>query len=141
MPAGLGKPTAYSKRDSMAKVRELMNRNPCVVSVEATLEAIVDMMTYCGCEQIPVVDEESKLVGIITRRDVKRAKRSAARGEHSVTAGRFMTHSPVTVTPETPADEAATLLNAYRYDSLPVVDNGLLVGIISVGSFLGAFLV
>lgn len=123
----------------MKTVQDLMNKNPCIVSVDATLQAIVDMMTYCDCGQIPVVDADNRLVGIITRRDVQLAIRRAAGGENTLIADHFMTRGPVTVTPNTPADQAASLLSAYRFDSLPVVEDGLLVGIITIGNFLTTF--
>jgi acetoin utilization protein AcuB len=45
----------------------------------------------------------------------------------------------MTVTPETPAYQAANMLSIYKFGALPVVDNGTLVGIITVTDFLNYF--
>jgi len=50
-----------------------------------------------------------------------------------------MTPNPMTVTPATPAYQAAKMLSLYKFGSLPVVDEGNLVGIITVTDYLDYF--
>jgi CBS domain-containing protein len=52
-----------------------------------------------------------------------------------------MTANPMTVTPDTPAYRAAKMLSLYKFGALPVVDDDLLVGIITVTDFLEHFAV
>jgi acetoin utilization protein AcuB len=94
------------------------------------------------------VDEEGKLVGIITDRDVRLAMNSPfvlhERWQdeallETATAESCMTPDPITVTPDTPAYRAAEMLSAYKFGALPVVEGGALVGIISVTDFLDQF--
>jgi CBS domain-containing protein len=47
-----------------------------------------------------------------------------------------MTPNPITVTSDTPAYRAAEMLSTYKFGALPVVDNEVLVGIITVTDFL-----
>jgi CBS domain-containing protein len=57
----------------------------------------------------------------------------------NITAETCMTPDPMTVSPETPAYQAANMLSIYKFGALPVVDNGVLVGIITVTDFLDYF--
>jgi CBS domain-containing protein len=50
-----------------------------------------------------------------------------------------MTANPITVEPSTPAYRAAEMLSAYKFGALPVVEQGMLVGIITVTDFLERF--
>ena len=50
-----------------------------------------------------------------------------------------MTANPMSVTPETPAYSAAKMLSLYKFGAMPVVDDGILVGIITVTDFLDYF--
>ena len=50
-----------------------------------------------------------------------------------------MTANPITVSPDTPAYQAAEMLSMYKFGALPVVDEETLVGIITVTDFLDYF--
>ena len=50
-----------------------------------------------------------------------------------------MTTNPMTVTPDTPAHQAARMLSLYKFGSLPVIDQGELVGIVTVTDYLDYF--
>jgi CBS domain-containing protein len=56
-----------------------------------------------------------------------------------VTAESCMTAEPVTVTPETPAYEAAEMLATYKFGALPVVEGETVAGILSVTDLLKVF--
>lgn len=50
-----------------------------------------------------------------------------------------MTANPMTVSPDMPAYQAAHILSLYKFGALPVIDEGVLVGIITVTDFLDFF--
>lgn len=129
-------------------VKELMTTGPDSVVVTASLREVLQRMKQDNCRQLPVVDTERRLVGIITDRDVRLSMNSPLilreRWQDetlldSVTAESCMTAEPVTVTPETPAYQAAEMLANYKFGALPVVEGVTLVGIISVTDFLNTF--
>lgn len=129
-------------------VEELMTVEPDIIDVEAPLRAVLTRMKEDGCRQLPVVDEQGRLVGIITDRDVRLAMNSPLvlrerwQDEallESVTAESCMTADPVTISSDAPAYRAAELLSRYKFGALPVVDGDALVGIISVTDFLNCF--
>jgi acetoin utilization protein AcuB len=132
----------------MLTVSDLMTLKPTVVSPNASLRMVVELMKSEGCRQLPVLDESGRLVGIITDRDVRLAMNSPIilheRWQDDslldmATAESCMTPDPLVVTPDTPAYLAAEILAAYKFGALPVVAAGELLGIISVTDFLNHF--
>lgn len=131
----------------MLTVNELMTAIPNAVTPRSALRQIIELMKMQNCRQLPVLDN-GKLVGIVTDRDVRLVMNSplVLHGRwqddqilDNVTAENCMTPEPMTVSPDTPAYHAANLLSIYKFGALPVVDNGTLVGIITVTDFLNYF--
>lgn len=131
----------------MLYVNDLMTVVPNTVSTQTTLRHIIELMKTEGCRQVPVV-EHGKIVGIVTDRDVRLVMNSPmiVHGKwqdeellDQVKAESCMTPNPMTVTPETSAYEAAKMLSLYKFGSLPVIDNGILVGIVTVTDYLDYF--
>jgi acetoin utilization protein AcuB len=131
----------------MLTVSDLMTLGPASVAPDSSLRSVMDLMKAEGCRQLPVI-EEGKLVGIITDRDVRLAVNSplVLHGRwqdeeilDSVTAATCMTPDPLVVAPDTPAYTAASMLSTYKFGALPVVADGVLLGIVSVTDFLEYF--
>ena len=132
----------------MLTVRDLMTVNPDTVKPDTTLGEVINIMKVEGCRQLPVVDANGKVVGIVTDRDVRLAMNSPIvlhgrwQDEElliNATADSCMSPNPVTGTSTSPAYRAAEMLSAYKFGALPVVDQGKLVGIITVTDFLDRF--
>ena len=133
----------------MLVVSDMMTVIPYFVTPTTTLRRVIEMMKSEGCRQFPVLDD-GKLVGIITDRDVRLVMNSpmVMHGRwqdeellDKVLADSCMTANPMSVTPDTPAYRAAKMLSLYKFGALPVVDEGVLVGIITVTDFLDFFAV
>lgn len=77
-----------------------------------------------GHTRVPVVDEEGKLVGILSPRDVAEADPSGA-------ISAFMTRQPVTVTPKTTIASASHRMAFEGIEMMPVVRNRDLVGVLT----------
>ena len=84
--------------------------------------------------------KKGKLVGIVTRGDLRAAQASYATtlSAHELnyllgglTATEFMAYKPITISPDAPIAEAARLMLQYKIGGLLVVENGELVGIIT----------
>ncbi len=132
----------------MLTVNDLMTEVPHTVTADTPLRHVVGLMKSGGYHHLPVL-EMGKLVGIITDRDVRLVMNSPmimherAQEEQmlaDVTAESCMTMNPITVTPQTAVSEAAAILRKYQFGALPVVDEGDLVGIITVTDFLDYFI-
>lgn len=128
-------------------VNDLMTVIPYTVTPGTSLRQVIELMKTEGCRQLPVL-EGGKLMGIVTDRDVRLVMNSPMvlhghwQNEElldTVSADSCMTANPMTVSPETPAYRAAKMLSLYKFGALPVVDDELLVGIITVTDFLDHF--
>jgi CBS domain-containing protein len=125
-----------------------MTTDPDTVTPETPLREVINRMKAEGCRQLPVVNAAGQVVGIITDRDVRLAMNSPIvlhgrwQDEELIdraTAESCMTPDPITVTPDTPAYRAAEMLSIYKFGALPVVDDGRIIGIITVTDFLDRF--
>ena len=114
-------------------VAELMTPNPVTVAPSDTLELAYERMKAGQFRHLPVMDE-GKLIGILTDRDLRQCLGQL--GHTSVEA--VMSALPFSVRPSTPVEQAARLLATNKMGSLPVVENGKLVGIITATDLLHA---
>jgi CBS domain-containing protein len=95
-----------------------------------------------------VADEGSdELVGLASSHDLFLAAEAGihpfspvAADRSSTTVGAIMTRSPRSIAPSTPIAEAARILRDEKFGCLPVVDRGVLVGILTEHDILRAFL-
>lgn len=85
-----------------------------------------------------VVLDGSKLVGIVTERDVMRRVVATQRDPLETTVREIMTSDVLTCSPKTPISQAKAVMRDRRIRHLPVCEHERLVGIISIGD-LNAF--
>jgi acetoin utilization protein AcuB len=133
------------KRESRnIRVADWMTETVLAVETFDSIGIARQVMAKHRINQLPVLDNEA-LVGIVTDRDVRDAYPTSMmidRGEEidrfadSVTVEEVMTHNIFTVGPETPLQQAVSLLRRHRIGSLPVVQNKKLVGIITRSDIL-----
>ncbi len=128
----------------MLAVNIFMTTNPETITPDATLREAVVMMNNGDHRQLPVVDG-GKLVGIISNRDIRLAVNSPFITEDSMTriqlldehtVDECMTRDPMTVSQATSINKVAETLALHKFGALPVMENGTLVGIISVTDLL-----
>lgn len=125
-----------------------MTRNVVTVTRDTSVLAVRNILQENQFNQVPVVDGK-RVVGIITDGDIRENSASPAStlSVHELNyllsemkAGDIMTKDPVTVTPETPIEAAAEIINRRNIGSLPVVSKGELVGIITTSDLLNVLL-
>ena len=109
--------------------------NPITIHPKETLEELDEKCGEYRVSGLPVVDQDNKLLGIITNRDL----RFVPLAEWSQrTVGEIMTPMPLITGPVgISRDDAAELLRAHKRERLPIVDNeGHLAGLITVKDFV-----
>ena len=114
-------------------VVERMTRPPVTITGEATVTQALALIEEQEIRQLPVLDTEEALVGILSEKDLLRAP-----GDHLVRD--VMTRDVTTVTEYTALEEAARIMADKRVSSLPVMRNGRLVGIITEANLFKLFL-
>jgi CBS domain-containing protein len=108
-----------------------MTPAPQCCSRDTTLNEVAKLMVETDCGEIPVTDG-SRLVGVITDRDI--VCRAVAKGKNpaTATAGECMTEPAITVNEESTLEEVMTLMEEKQIRRVPVVDGtGCCCGIIS----------
>ena len=116
----------------MPTVRAVMTPNPESVDASATVHEAVEKMRDLNVGIVPVV-AGGRVQGVITDRDVTVRLIAENRSPRDVTAGEIATPHPVTITPEMDVQEASRLMGQHQVRRLPVVENGQLVGMLSLG--------
>lgn len=109
---------------------DIVKPNFIEVAPEDTLGEVADRMTEKNVGAV-VVKDFGRLIGILTERDMLKAM--AARVHTSDARVReWMTPDPVTATGDTSLDDAAATMIENGFRHLPVVDDGQVVGVVSL---------
>lgn len=131
---------------SMLRVQELMTPRPRSVREDTPLIVILDLMVKERFEHVLVCDDAGHLLGIVSDRDLKSSlpDRTRPRSQFEevvrrVRAGEIMTREPITVLPDCPLADAIALMLSCRIGALPVLEHGLLVGILTETDVLRRF--
>ena len=113
------------------KIGDVMTQPVETISVLATAEEAAEKMARRNVGALPVRSDEW-LVGIITDRDLMVRCMAEGRDPASVAMWDLMTTHPIVVSPRDPLQKAVEILATHRLRRLPVVEQGRVVGIISV---------
>ena len=140
--------------------RDVMTTDVISVGPETTIGEIAALLLQHRISAVPVIDD-GNIVGIVSEGDLMRRPETdtdAASSPwlslltgpgvapdrfskaHGTTAREVMTRNVVTVTPETPLDEVAGVLELKRIKRVPVVEDGRLVGILAAPTCCTAWL-
>lgn len=117
------------------KVREIMSRPIVAEDEDALVIEIVKKMAELRIGSV-VITSEGKPAGIITERDIALKVVLKDKLATTVKAKEIMSSPLVTIDPEASVDEATEFAVKEHLKRLPVVENGVLVGIISVRNIL-----
>ena len=105
-----------------------MISDPVTLSKDHTLREAQELMANFKISGLPVVDEDNKLIGIITNRDVKYQENLDAKVEELMTKDQLITSDK-----NTNLEQAKEILLKNRVEKLPIVDeNFKLVGLITI---------
>ncbi len=126
-------------------VRDIMQTKVVTVGVGERLSTVEDIMRLGRVRHMPVV-HGGQLVGVLSQRDLLRASLSelgsfgsdARRAFlHGIAIADVMSKPPITITPRHHVREAARLMATHKIGCLPVVEGGLLMGLITETDVLG----
>jgi acetoin utilization protein AcuB len=121
------------------RIRDVMTKNLITVDSESLVLDAQRIMRENNIRRLPVVDK-GKLVGIVTQHDLLQASPSPATSLSihelnyllaKMKVKEVMKKNPITLTPDTPFEEALRIGQDKKIGSFPVMDKGKLVGIIT----------
>ena len=137
------------------KVSDMMQREVVTVSPRMSVKEVAKLFTDKGISGAPVVDDEGRLVGIVTDRDLImedvrvhfptyiqfldgifylggfRRFEEELRKAVGATVEDVMTHHVVTADESATVEDVATLLVERGFDRIPIVREGRLVGLVT----------
>jgi len=127
------------------RVRDVMSRPVRAVGRNDHLSLADELMERGRIRHLPVLDEDGKIAGIVSRSDLFRGSLVKALGYGSVAQDRVlesllakevMTTEVITTTPDTRLADAARIMIEKKIGCLPVLEAGKLVGILTQGDFV-----
>lgn len=103
------------------------------ITPETSIRKAVVLLAEKRIGAVVVVSAEDALVGILSERDVVRSLAANGIATLEMTVAQLMTPHPTTATPKTTVFEAENLMTDGHFRHLPIIDDGKLVGVVSIG--------
>ena len=120
-------------------ILEMCDSEAASVPLEATVEAAIRMMLDRHVGAVAVIDENQRVAGIFTERDVLRRLSLGERDPRKISVCEVMTTPVEMATRPTTAGEALATMVERHYRHLPIVDDdGRLLGMLSIRNVLEA---
>jgi len=137
----------------MRSVKDIMTYNVKTLTLDDTIETCLEIMTENKIRHIPIVDNaaaegEPLFVGIVSQRDIFRQisprMGKISKADSGIKALKqllvqIVTRKPKCASPETPIQDATALMVENRIDSVPVLFENDLVGIVTATDVLKLF--
>lgn len=114
------------------KVREVMTNDVRAMLNNASITDIAKEMSVLGVGSIPITSRDNRAVGIVTDRDIV-VRGLTSQNNINDPISSIMTKDLISVSPDTDIHEASRLMAEKQVRRLPVVENGKLAGIVSLG--------
>ena len=129
-------------------VKDKMTRDPYTIQVSASINTLIGLMRDKKLRKVPVLDGE-KLVGIVTDRDIERVSPSKATSLSvyeinyllsKITVADAMVSDVITCSPDDYIEDAALVMRENRINSLLVMENDKLIGIVTDSDLFDALI-
>jgi acetoin utilization protein AcuB len=121
-------------------VQDRMTRNPITINPDTSVSDASRIMRERKVRRLPVLDARGRLVGIVSENDLRHASPSPATTldvweisalVDKIKVAQIMTRDVITVTGDTPLEEAARLMTDHKISALPVLQESKVIGIIT----------
>ena len=115
------------------KIRDCMTAHVVCVGAEEPAETAARLMARYNLGLLPVRGADGRMCGVVTDRDLVLRCMAAGQEAGKLPVARAMSNRVVSVSPDDPAERAARTMARERVRRLPVVEDGKLVGMVSLG--------
>ncbi len=114
-------------------LREVMSQPVIRIHPEETVAVAARTLTHYNIGALPVCGSDGRLKGLVTDRDIVTRCLAAGRSPLSTTVGEVMTAGILAGRPDMDTETAAALMGQGQVRRLPVLENGRLCGMVSLG--------
>ena len=114
-------------------VKDIMTKKVVTADVNDTVLYVAKLMTDYNIGCVPVVENGQKVLGLITDRDIVLAMAKYNRDPENTLAVNVMSEGVYSVKPDAELSQALALMKKQQIRRLPVMDDEILVGMISLG--------
>ena len=121
------------------KIRDVMTSPAIRIHPEEPVTVAARTLEHYNIGVLPVCGSDGRLVGILTDRDIVTRCLAAEHQPGQVRVDQVMTARVETIGPDAGTAEAAKHMGRHQIRRLPVVENGKLLGMVSLGDLAGSF--
>ncbi|MBT3981601.1 MAG: CBS domain-containing protein [Bacteriovoracaceae bacterium] len=131
------------------EISKLMTADIFTLNESDTVDIAEEVMGWRTIRHIPIVDDDQRLVGLLTHRDILKCSISMIAGisketqrklNHVIKIKEVMNTEPRSIPQNTLVRDAAKILVENKFGCLPIVDGEKLVGIVTEADFVKAFI-
>ena len=122
---------------NLREILSVKGRTVHTIGPRATLADVVRMLVELNCGSLVVCDGDA-MVGIITERDILKTVAARPKPLEEISVEERMTRDALTAVPEDEVEDVMGLMTQRRIRHLPVLEDGKLAGIISIGDVVKA---
>ncbi|MDI6944961.1 CBS domain-containing protein [Microbacterium barkeri] len=115
----------------MTTARDIMTPSPRCVGEHESLTEAARLLADLDVGSLPICGDDGKLKGMLTDRDIVVKGLAKGADPATTTAGELAEGKPVTVDADQDIRDALTLMQDHQVRRLPVIEDHLLVGIVS----------
>lgn len=115
------------------KVKDIMTQSVIKIGREEPVDVAARTLTHYNVGALPVCDEEGRLCGIVTDRDIVTRCLAAGMEPGQTRVHQVMTGSVKTIDTDADAAEAARVMGSCQIRRLPVTQEGEICGMVSLG--------
>lgn len=115
------------------KLREVMTDSVVKIHPEESVAVAARALTHYNIGILPVCDNNGNVCGLVTDRDLVTRCLASGRSPETTAVREVMTGSVISAQPDMDTGAAAHLMGRKQIRRLPVVDNGRLCGMVSLG--------
>ena len=118
---------------TVARILADKGRDVLTTQPHRTIKEVAAQLASRGVGAVVVSDASHAVLGIVSERDIVRAIGAGSSSVLEEPVSRYMTAKVTTVNENASIDRVMELMTAGRFRHLPVVEDGRLVGIVSIG--------
>lgn len=120
------------------KTRDLMIPDPITISADASVQDALQVMKTNSIRHLPVVSDDGRFIGLLTLADLKQGLIPSMLAD--VTLSDLMIRNAIRIGPDDDIEIAAQMIYKHKISGLPVIEDDILVGILTESDIFRAFI-